>query len=70
MVTCSRALRIGKKDKAQGKRVIAVGTTSCVHLKCQSKRSNKTPWVIQTFYSSGYAFQCIDGLFTNLHLPR
>ena len=62
------------KAKKNGKRVIAVGTTSCRVL--ESIADEKTGMVkqvendTQIFIYPGYKFKCIDGLITNFHLPQ
>ncbi len=62
-----------KKTKAQGGRVIAVGTTSCRTLEGVVRNcgelvadSGKT----DIFIYPGYKFQVIDALITNFHLPE
>ncbi|MBS0359605.1 MAG: tRNA preQ1(34) S-adenosylmethionine ribosyltransferase-isomerase QueA [Proteobacteria bacterium] len=61
-----------KETKARGKRVIAVGTTSLRGLETASQGGEIKPYKGYTdiFIRPGYVFQCIDGLFTNFHLPR
>ena len=60
--------------KKNGKRVIAVGTTSCRVL--ESIADEKTGMVepiesdTQIFIYPGYKFKCIDALITNFHLPQ
>ena len=60
--------------KKNGKRVIAVGTTSCRVL--ESIADEKTGLVApvegdtQIFIYPGYKFKCIDALITNFHLPQ
>ena len=60
--------------KKNGKRVIAIGTTSCRVLETIS--SEETGLVKATegdtsiFIYPGYKFKCIDGLITNFHLPE
>jgi len=62
------------KAKKNGKRVIAVGTTSCRVL--ESIADEKTGFVApiesdtQIFIYPGYKFKCIDALITNFHLPQ
>ena len=62
------------KAKQEGRRVIAVGTTSCRVL--ESIANEKTGMVKQIeddteiFIYPGYKFKCIDGLITNFHLPQ
>lgn len=62
------------KAKQEGRRVIAVGTTSCRVLESiadevtgmvEAKESDT-----QIFIYPGYKFKCIDGLITNFHLPE
>ncbi len=62
-----------QKTKAQGGRVIAVGTTSCRTLEGVVRNrgelvadSGKT----DIFIYPGYQFQVIDALITNFHLPE
>lgn len=61
-----------KKTKAQGKRVIAVGTTSLRALESASQTGEIKPYQGETsiFIYPGYQFHCVDALITNLHLPR
>jgi len=61
-----------KATKAQGKRVIAVGTTSMRALETASQSGEITPYQGETsiFIYPGYPFRCVDALITNLHLPR
>ncbi len=61
------------KTKADGGRVIAVGTTSCRTLEsaatfCGEIREDDRNTDI--FIYPGYKFKCIDGLLTNFHLPE
>ena len=62
------------ETKREGKRVIAVGTTSCRVL--ETIADEKTGMVettegdTQIFIYPGYKFKCIDGLITNFHLPQ
>ena len=62
------------KAKQEGRRVIAVGTTSCRVL--ETIADEKTGMVkpqesdTQIFIYPGYKFKCIDGLITNFHLPE
>jgi len=57
-----------KAAKAQGRRIIAVGTTSLRLLEASSLE----PFAGTTdiFITPGYQFRAIDGLMTNFHLPR
>ena len=60
--------------KKNGKKVIAVGTTSCRVL--ETIASPETGFVKETesdtgiYIYPGYKFKCIDGLITNFHLPK
>ncbi len=62
------------RTKAQGGRVIAVGTTSCRTLESVARMQDK-PFAAAEGYTDifiypGYKFQAIDGLLTNFHLPE
>ncbi|MGL6043815.1 MAG: S-adenosylmethionine:tRNA ribosyltransferase-isomerase, partial [Sandaracinobacteroides sp.] len=54
--------------KAEGRRIIAVGTTSLRLLEA----SGLQPFTGTTdiFITPGYRFRAIDGLMTNFHLPK
>ena len=62
------------ETKKNGKKVIAVGATSCRVL--ETIADEKTGLVKQTesdtgiYIYPGYKFKCIDGLITNFHLPK
>lgn len=62
------------ETKKNGKRVIAVGTTSCRVL--ETVADEKTGLVKQIesdtgiYIYPGYKFKCVDGLITNFHLPK
>lgn len=60
--------------KAQGRRVIAVGTTSCRTLETVGRdhggRLAATSGWTDIFIYPGYAFSIIDGMLTNFHLPK
>lgn len=62
-----------QETKANGGRVIAVGTTSCRTLESvatfQEKICAADGWT-NIFIYPGYQFKCIDGLLTNFHLPE
>ena len=62
------------KAKQNGKRVIAVGTTSCRVLESIADKDTGLvkPYEgdTQIFIYPGYKFKCIDGLITNFHLPE
>lgn len=61
------------RAKAEGRRVIAVGTTSCRTLEAVADETGRlrpfSDWV-NIFIYPGYRFKCIDGLITNFHLPE
>lgn len=59
--------------KREGRRVIAVGTTSCRTLEAVSDENGYVrPFhgQVNIFIYPGYRFKCIDGLITNFHLPE
>ena len=61
------------ETKKSGRRVIAVGTTSCRTLESvatfKGKIEESEGWT-DIFIYPGYEFKCIDGLITNFHLPE
>lgn len=62
-----------EKTKANGKRVIAVGTTSCRTLESVAKEHGKVTacdGFTDIFIYPGYKFNVLDGLITNFHLPE
>ena len=62
------------ETKKQGKRVIAVGTTSCRVLETVADINTglvkETEGDTGIYIYPGYKFKCIDGLITNFHLPK
>ncbi len=62
-----------EETKNNGKRVIAVGTTSCRTLESVAKKYNKVVpcdgWT-DIFIYPGFEFKVLDGLITNFHLPE
>ena len=59
--------------KKNGKRVIAIGTTSCRVLETIADEKGMvkpTEGDTQIFIYPGYKFKCLDGLITNFHLPE
>lgn len=60
------------KAKAQGRRVIPVGTTALRLIEAASASGTIAPWVGDTdiFITPGYQFRTASGLMTNFHLPR
>ncbi len=61
------------ETKANGGRVICVGTTSCRTLEslvnADGSFEAKSKWT-EIFIYPGYTFQAMDGLITNFHLPE
>ena len=61
------------RARAEGRRVIAVGTTSCRTLEAVSDENGMlrefADW-INIYIYPGYRFKCIDALLTNFHLPE
>lgn len=59
--------------KAEGRRVIAVGTTSCRTLESAADRKGHVKagsgWT-DIFIYPGFEFQILDALITNFHLPQ
>lgn len=57
--------------KAQGRRIVAVGTTSLRALETASQSGKIEPYHGETniFIYPGYQFHCVDVLITNFHLP-
>ena len=61
------------KAKQEGRRVIAVGTTSCRVLESIADENGMvktTESDTRIFIYPGYKFKCIDALITNFHLPE
>lgn len=61
------------KAKAEGGRVIAVGTTALRLLESAADLNGKIkPFAAETdiFITPGYRFRAVDALLTNFHLPR
>ena len=61
------------RAKKNGKRVIAVGTTSCRVLESVSDENGMMKEIegdTNIFIYPGYKFRCIDSLITNFHLPE
>jgi S-adenosylmethionine:tRNA ribosyltransferase-isomerase len=66
--TCERL----NKAKKQGKRIIAVGTTSIRVLESAFKEKSLKPFSnwIDLFIYPGYSFKFVDAIITNFHLPK
>jgi S-adenosylmethionine:tRNA ribosyltransferase-isomerase len=58
--------------RAQGRRVIAVGTTSLRALESAGREGRVHPGAAETdlFITPGYRFRIVDALVTNFHLPK
>ena len=72
-IITKEACDIINNTKKQGKRVIAVGTTSCRVLESATDDNGVIrPHAEETsiFIYPGYKFKMIDGLLTNFHLPE
>ncbi|WP_027308045.1 tRNA preQ1(34) S-adenosylmethionine ribosyltransferase-isomerase QueA [Caloramator sp. ALD01] len=65
--------KIINNTKKNGKRIIAVGTTSCRTLETASDENGyvkpQSGWT-DIFIYPGYNFKCVDCLITNFHLPE
>ena len=62
-----------KQTKSNGKRVIAVGTTSCRTLESVASQHGEIiacEGFTDIFIYPGYQFKVLDGLITNFHLPE
>ena len=61
------------ETKRSGKRIIAVGTTSCRVLETIADENGfvkETETDTSIFIYPGYHFKCLDALITNFHLPQ
>ena len=62
------------ETKKKGKKVIAVGTTSCRVLETVADENTGLVKQIESdtgiYIYPGYKFKCVDGLITNFHLPK
>lgn len=61
------------RTKAEGGRVIAVGTTSCRTLESAAQRYGEIKacdGYTDIFIYPGFEFKVLDGLITNFHLPE
>jgi len=69
----SGAVEVIKRAKTEGRRVIAVGTTTVRTLEGVAKlKGDLEPYVgdVNLFITPGFDFKIIDGLLTNFHLPK
>ena len=68
-----KASSILRKARSEGRRVIAVGTTSCRTLETVASKDPRmmpcSGWT-DIFIYPGYRFRCVDALVTNFHLPE
>ncbi len=66
------AARAVAQARAEGRRVIAAGTTALRLLETAGADGTVRPWRGETdiFIAPGHAFRAVDGLVTNFHLPR
>jgi S-adenosylmethionine:tRNA ribosyltransferase-isomerase len=66
------AANIINKAKAEGRRIIAVGTTSVRVLESAQVNGQIKPGAFETdiFIKPGFKFQMVDMLITNFHLPK
>jgi S-adenosylmethionine:tRNA ribosyltransferase-isomerase len=71
----SEVVDLVKQTKANGKRVIAVGTTSVRSLESAAQNAENS--IIETFLSDtsifiypGFEFKVVDCMLTNFHLPQ
>jgi S-adenosylmethionine:tRNA ribosyltransferase-isomerase len=63
------------RAKAQGRRIVAVGTTVVRTLEHCAREAAGSPLqphtgVTEIFISPGYEFRLVGGLLTNFHLPK
>lgn len=71
----AETIRLLRETKAQGGRVIAIGTTSARTLEAAADRILRGEdgplrgWT-DIFIYPGYTFQLVDALLTNFHLPK
>lgn len=61
-----------RQTKAEGGRVIAVGTTSVRTIESASRMGKIETFSGETdlYITPGYTFRCVDGMITNFHLPK
>lgn len=65
-------VKVINKTKANGNKVVAVGSTSCRVLEQCAENNLLKPMSGWTnfFITPGYKFKCVDSLITNFHLPE
>jgi len=62
-----------QRARREGRRVVAVGTTSCRTLESvagRDKEMRPCSGYTDIFIFPGYEFKCVDALITNFHLPE
>ena len=62
-----------RRARAEGRRVVAVGSTSTRTLESIARRKGRVvadSGITRLFITGGYRFRGIDALVTNFHLPR
>ncbi len=59
-----------QQAKAKGRKVVAVGTTSCRALETLTKDPFLLTGETDIFIYPGYTFRSVDVMITNFHLPR
>ena len=67
-----RTVDLIRRTKAEGGRVISVGTTSCRTLETVGSQGElrAAEGYTDIFIYPGYQFKVLDGLITNFHLPE
>jgi S-adenosylmethionine:tRNA ribosyltransferase-isomerase len=69
----AQAAQTLNQAKTQGRRIIAVGTTSVRTLETQMSRHGQFREELSStaiFITPGYTFKAVDALITNFHLPK
>ncbi|MBR3342094.1 MAG: tRNA preQ1(34) S-adenosylmethionine ribosyltransferase-isomerase QueA [Clostridiales bacterium] len=69
----AEASDIIRKARAEGRRIISVGTTSTRTLEAVASKDpemNPTSGYTNIFIYPGYEFKCVNSLITNFHLPE
>ena len=69
----SDAAQMLNETKANGGRIVAVGTTSCRTLESWAKEDGsfeECSGFVNIFIYPGYKFKAVDALITNFHLPQ
>ena len=77
---CKLSPEVGEqmnRAKVEGRRIIAVGTTSVRVLETAARNLKPETWNLKPFTGwtdlfiyPGYQFRAVDALITNFHLPR